>query len=338
MFQSMLDRIRSKIANWANGYLSYVGKVALINSVIFGIQNFWGASVLLPKGIVKSINKICKDFLWGVGDGQRRMVFKSWLSFCCPRKEGGVDIKEVLSWNKCLLLSWLRKIELDSPTIWVKWINAYVLKGVSVWDFQITAAYSWGWRSIISCRDQLVQATGSVSTAKLLICHTDYKLQAYDLFRVKRSPAAHCGALTDPLIYPKHAIISLLALQDKLSTTDNLCKRGFSIVSRCSLCQSAAETSSHLFFTCAYSAEVWLRVAHWLRIGANLHLIHIVGWLKHCNRGKSLLKRQRRCALACSIYLLWQERNRRIFACKEVPAEVLFRKLKFLVLVRFSSH
>ncbi|XP_074293038.1 uncharacterized protein LOC141619933 [Silene latifolia] len=59
-----------------------------------------GASVLLPKGIVKRINKLCKDFMWGIKDGDRRLVFKSWSSLCKPRHEGGVDIKEILSWNK----------------------------------------------------------------------------------------------------------------------------------------------------------------------------------------------------------------------------------------------
>ncbi|XP_074315613.1 uncharacterized protein LOC141651818 [Silene latifolia] len=78
MFKPVLDKIRAKIMHWANHSLSYAGKATLINSVIFGIQNFWGASILLPKGIIKNLQKICKDFFWGTAEGKRRIVFKGW--------------------------------------------------------------------------------------------------------------------------------------------------------------------------------------------------------------------------------------------------------------------
>ncbi|XP_074300685.1 uncharacterized protein LOC141631984 [Silene latifolia] len=184
--------------------------------------NFWGASVLLPKGVVKKINKMCNDFLWGIGEGQRRMVFKSWGSFCCPTQEGGVNIKEVLSWNKCLMLEWIRKIVLDLPTIWVRWIKAYVLKGVSIWEFHLTAAYSWSWSSIISYRDLLLASVGTAAAAHQFLCQADYKKQAYDLFRDKGPLFPMHKTLGDTLNYPKHVIIRLLALQNKLPTIDNL--------------------------------------------------------------------------------------------------------------------
>ncbi|XP_074283502.1 uncharacterized protein LOC141608050 [Silene latifolia] len=63
VFIPMMDKIRTKISHWANKCLSYADKIALINSVIFGIQNFCGASILLPKGIAMKFHKLCKDFL-----------------------------------------------------------------------------------------------------------------------------------------------------------------------------------------------------------------------------------------------------------------------------------
>ncbi|XP_074301075.1 uncharacterized protein LOC141632428 [Silene latifolia] len=186
MFLPMLDKIRCKITHWANNQLSYAGMITLINSVIFGIQNFLVASVLLPKGVVKKIKKLCKDFLWGIGEGQRRMVFKSWGIFFRPMQEGEVNIKEILSWNKRLILDWIRKLELDSSTIWVRWIKAYVLKGVSIWDFKLTAAFSWGWSSIITCRDLLLQFTGNLGVAQSFLRLPDFKQQVYDLFKDQR--------------------------------------------------------------------------------------------------------------------------------------------------------
>ncbi|XP_074306573.1 uncharacterized protein LOC141641826 [Silene latifolia] len=264
-FQPLLDKIKDRISHWANHFLSYSGKIALINSIIFGLQNFWGMSVLLPKGIVKKINKICKDFLWGIEDGQRRLVFKSWDSFCLPRKEGGLSIKEILSWNKSHLMSWIRKIDIDFSTIWVKWMKAYVLQGVSIWDFQVTAAHSWGLHSIISCRDTLLHYAGTLENAKSIIRHADFKHQIYELLRPKGVPFLAHKTLGDSFYFPKHIVIGMLAAQNKLPTIDNLCKRGFMLINRCALCESQAESSAHLFFECVFSSSVWLLCFEWLK-------------------------------------------------------------------------
>ncbi|XP_074291961.1 uncharacterized protein LOC141618783 [Silene latifolia] len=74
MYQPLLDKLKASIQHWANKNLSYAGKTLLVNSVIFGLNNFWGASILFPKVVIKKINKICNDFLWGISDGTRRWV------------------------------------------------------------------------------------------------------------------------------------------------------------------------------------------------------------------------------------------------------------------------
>ncbi|XP_074289395.1 uncharacterized protein LOC141614548 [Silene latifolia] len=248
MFSPLLDKIRGNLGHWANHMLSYAGKIALIKSVIFGLQNFWGSSVLLPKGIVKKIHKMCKDFLWGIKDGARRLVFKSWNSFCLPRTEGGVDIKEILSWNKTQLMMWLHKLLIASPNIWVNWVKAYVLKGISIWDFKMTAAYSWFWGNVISSRDSLLQLVGERAQAEALLLEDGYKQKIYDLIRSKGTPFSYHKTIWDSVVYPKHAIIGLLASQNKLPTIDNLCTRGLVLVNRCTLCERQAETGAHLFF------------------------------------------------------------------------------------------
>ncbi|XP_074266936.1 uncharacterized protein LOC141590229 [Silene latifolia] len=338
MFAPLLDRIRGKLSHWANSLLSYAGKITLINSVIFGLQNFWGSSVLLPKGVVKKIQKMCKDFLWGIDAGQRRFVFKSWDSFCLPRKEGGVGIKEILSWNKSQLLIWIRKLVIDSPTIWVKWIKAYVLKGVDIWHFQLTSAYSWAWSSLIDCRDSLIQVTGSSSAAQNLLAQPDFKGIAYDLFRHKGSVFSQHKTLGDTLIYPKHVVIGILAVQNKLPTIDNLCRRGLVLINRRVLCKQNSESSDHLFFDCPFSANVCRVVAVWLRITVVTRWRRIFSWFKKYNRGNGCGKRLRRCALVCTIYHIWRERNKRIFQDVSSEPSTLIWRIKYLVFLRVRGN
>ncbi|XP_074277521.1 uncharacterized protein LOC141601149 [Silene latifolia] len=137
----------------------------------------------------------------------------------------------------------------------------------------------------------------------------------------------------DTLCFPKHRVIGLLAVQNRLPTIDNLCKRGLVLVNRCALCESSLETISHLFFRCSYSAMVWQAIAFWLHILPEVRLSQLLHWYKTRNRGRSQLKRQRRCALMCALYLLWQERNKRIFKGASTPPVSLIKKIKFLVLL-----
>ncbi|XP_074298514.1 uncharacterized protein LOC141629401 [Silene latifolia] len=72
-YGSLITKIQTHIQHWAAKSFSYAGIVQLLNSVIFGLTNFWCSSVLLPKNIIKAINRLCKDFFWNYDDGRQRM-------------------------------------------------------------------------------------------------------------------------------------------------------------------------------------------------------------------------------------------------------------------------
>ncbi|XP_074318872.1 uncharacterized protein LOC141655704 [Silene latifolia] len=77
MFQAMVDKIQASIKHWTGNLLSYAGKMQLINSVLFGLENFWCSALLLPKVVAKLVNKLCKNYFWGTPSGQRKMTFQS---------------------------------------------------------------------------------------------------------------------------------------------------------------------------------------------------------------------------------------------------------------------
>ncbi|KAK9756044.1 hypothetical protein RND81_01G069400 [Saponaria officinalis] len=127
MYQPLLAKIRDKINNWTNGYLSYAGRLQLINSVIFGLEAFWCASFLLPRGVIREIDRLCHSFLWGQNDGQHKLVFLRWSNVCRPRRQGGFDIREILSWNKTLLVRMIWRLQNNFPSMWGSWCKKYVL-------------------------------------------------------------------------------------------------------------------------------------------------------------------------------------------------------------------
>ena len=52
----LIEKITVRINCWTSKLLSYVGRLQLIQSVLFSIQNYWCRQFILPKGVIKVIN------------------------------------------------------------------------------------------------------------------------------------------------------------------------------------------------------------------------------------------------------------------------------------------
>ena len=63
----LVDRITAKIRSWTTKFLSYAGRLQLIQSVLFGINSFW-ASLLLPKNVILRIERVIRAYLWRGND------------------------------------------------------------------------------------------------------------------------------------------------------------------------------------------------------------------------------------------------------------------------------
>nr|GEW57246.1 RNA-directed DNA polymerase, eukaryota, reverse transcriptase zinc-binding domain protein [Tanacetum cinerariifolium] len=62
--KQLVDKVKNKVEDWKNKYLSYAGRMQLIASVLASIHTYWVAVFILPKSVVKDINKVLKGFLW----------------------------------------------------------------------------------------------------------------------------------------------------------------------------------------------------------------------------------------------------------------------------------
>lgn len=63
-YESLLEKIRSRIMSSTARFLSYAGRLQLIGSVLASITNFWIASFRLPKACIQEIESLCAAFLW----------------------------------------------------------------------------------------------------------------------------------------------------------------------------------------------------------------------------------------------------------------------------------
>ena len=86
------DKIKARINSWSAKLLTYAGRIQLIQSVLYNIQNFWCRHFILPKGVLKRIMQLCSSFLWKGKDQSARGARVSWDCICYPKSEGGLGL------------------------------------------------------------------------------------------------------------------------------------------------------------------------------------------------------------------------------------------------------
>ncbi|GAB2291197.1 hypothetical protein Dimus_038146 [Dionaea muscipula] len=121
-------------------------------------------------------------------------------------------------------------------------------------------------------------------------------------------------------------------MHDRLRTRDRLARMGITTDVGCVLCDHGFETRDHLFLYCNFASEVRDRLMN--RLG-----LQWVGsswedwwrWALKVSVGGTDIARSRRALPATLVYLIWQERNYRIFRHLEnSPTSVSMRAFWFL--------
>ncbi|XP_074288255.1 uncharacterized protein LOC141613422 [Silene latifolia] len=229
----------------------------------------------------------------------------------------------------------------DAPrTVWTDWMHSYVIKDADIWSIQAHATCSPVWSRLLQLRDNLIQLVG-VTAAKQLQGtwpSTVRMRKTYQLFRGLSPDLFWTKATKDSIIIPKHRFILTLAIHNCLATTDNLCKRGFHMVSRCALCLQAEESARHLFFLCSYSSRVLQEIFTWQGISRrHLSLNHEIRRLAE-RSGQTWRQKWAKCALAVVVYNLWSERNMRLFQEDYRTTEQLIYMIKNIVRIRVLAN
>ncbi|XP_074288913.1 uncharacterized protein LOC141614057 [Silene latifolia] len=296
MFDTIIIKIQQAMAHWSNCFLSYAGKLQLINSIVFGLENFWCSTVLLPRTVISHINKLCKDFFWGIPMGYRRMGL----------------------WSR-----WVQNYILKHEDLWH--ISSKVYYPPSFKSIVATRDRLVELSGSISAAQHLIH--GWLSGSKLTL------QQVYGFFRNAPTAGSWTKGLLHSQIIPGHRIVCSMAVQNQLATIDNLKLRGMHFVNICSLCEHDEESQGHLFFSCSFSASVWHQVLAWMghmRIGLSLQdeLTFPLKGVRDWQIAWFVV------SLTTSVHQIWTERNAGIFQGHSRTVLGLVRRIKFFVIVR----
>ncbi|XP_074318595.1 uncharacterized protein LOC141655412 [Silene latifolia] len=270
------------------------------------------------------------------------MIFFSWENVCRRRKQGGFDIREILSWNKTLMLKMFWNYNHNCTPIWMIWSREYIFKNHSCWELTPTDCVSFIWQRILGVRDDFVLKMSSQDAAQLLFqtWHQQGKFplnEVYDIFHGTSHELRWMKPLLDSIVVPKHAFIATLVAHHSLATVDKICQRGMHLANRCTLYYTAAETSLHLFFECPFSTALMHGLLAWQGVTRRVLSLKHELYKLALNRTRKGRRKLACCALAEGVYVIWQERNCRIFMGARRTVEQLINLVKYFVCLRMYS-
>ncbi|XP_071699647.1 uncharacterized protein [Rutidosis leptorrhynchoides] len=119
-----------------------------------------------------------------------------------------------------------------------------------------------------------------------------------------------------PQCISRHAFLLWLLVGERLKTHDRL--KPWELRSNpvliCALCKQCMDSHDHLFFECAYSSNVWDKVLDKVRIpiGSYKWKSILVYMSQFAGRNSARCIVAKLC-FAATVYVIWQERNYRIF-------------------------
>ena len=340
-FTPLLQDLHSSIQGWMGRYLTYAGRLELLRSVLFGKVQFWLNIFPVPDSVLKQIISICRNFLW-TGDACRgNSAIVAWKNVCFPKNEGGLGLFDLQARNRSFLSKQLWNIHLKSDSVWIRWIHHFYLSSDSVWSVQAHHSSSPLWKSIITVRDVISQHCGGSEEESVSMMRNwstsagPFLAHAYDFFRPAGPTVPWGRVVWERWSLPKYSFILWLATLGKLKTRDRL----WFIPSdpSCAFCRSEAESHAHLFFACRWTGRLWDRIKDWLHIGRRMSSISSALRGLYPKRS-NLVSRMRRVSLGITVYIIWEERNKRIFDAKSREVDAMFRRFQILFYTVFYFH
>lgn len=109
---------------------------------------------LLPKEVLRDLDKMVKNLWWGFQDYQQCHFHpKAWTSICLPKDMGGLDLCRMEDVNIAMMakLHWRSITNKDS--LWVKVLTGKYCRHADFLSTPVVGGKSWIWSSLLQIRD-----------------------------------------------------------------------------------------------------------------------------------------------------------------------------------------
>ncbi|XP_019241615.1 PREDICTED: uncharacterized protein LOC109221601 [Nicotiana attenuata] len=211
----LVKKIVAKISLWTAKKLSYVGRVQLVHTVLFGIQSYWSQLLNFPTKVLKMIESYCRSYIWSGVNVITKKALVAWTE-CVRLNQRGLSLINLQLWNKAALAKFCWDVAHKQDRLWIKWIHAFYIKDKQLEEMAIPQQASWMVRQILSARTTLQQVQHKQYLKKSMI--SQFYLQ---LLRDRPRVSWKCLMFQNKA-RPNAIFTMWLHLHEKLLTADRL--------------------------------------------------------------------------------------------------------------------
>ncbi|XP_074315374.1 uncharacterized protein LOC141651568 [Silene latifolia] len=300
----LIDNVTARIKIFGARKLSYSGRLILVNYVLTTLHSHWATIFVILRGVLRRIDSICRNYLWDGSTEYLRSPLVIWEKVCTPKCEGGLGIRNSFYWNAAAIgkLAWWVYSKPDS--LRVKWVSHIYLKGHDWSTYSPKPDVSWSWKTICKIKDTFLMGYSAG--------HWTYNLAGYTIssgyhwIRQPQPLVTLYNAIWNTWCVPKHTFINWLIAKEVLQLKSKLFLLGISHDDKCLICDSAAETHSHLFQYCTYTMKILGMISAFLNI--RLPTQNTLMWVQ-AKPWARLKKKVTNAWIQALYYYMWRQRN-----------------------------
>ncbi|KAE8709396.1 hypothetical protein F3Y22_tig00110332pilonHSYRG01437 [Hibiscus syriacus] len=275
LWDPVVQSFYKRLAGWKGSSLSLAGRLVLIKSVLCSLPIYFLSMFKVPASVYKTLILSCQ-FLWGGGDGRKRIHWVSWSDVCKPKIEGGLGVPNLKVVNRALMEKWAWRFAIEREAVWreLLCIKYKLDPSLMQFDSKVSPKLSWMWRDMVrnhynadslgcSIRvnkegrlSQLGSSVQGVGFGTFREWEGVYTVKSCVNLSYSGSPDSEEAKFWKSnvwrgLLPPRVETFLWQVILKKLAVKTALVKRGVQGINDtlCSFCNLEEESSSHLFFS-----------------------------------------------------------------------------------------
>ena len=155
-FSPLVTKIERRLSGISR-FLSYQGRLILVNSVFSALPTFYMCYLQLPPTVINQIDRYQKHCLWSGGDINRKgSCLAAWDIACRTKEEGGLGIVNMKSQNVALLIKYLDKFYNHADILWVSLTWSKLYSNNSTPPHARSPIGSFWWKDIMKLMDKFL--------------------------------------------------------------------------------------------------------------------------------------------------------------------------------------
>ncbi|CAN6703649.1 unnamed protein product [Malus baccata var. baccata] len=152
VFEEVRDRLESRLAGWAEQFLSQAGKEVLVKAVAMAMPNYAMSCFKLPIGVCRDLEKAIQNFWWRGSEQRKGVHWISWERLMKQKRVGGLGFRDI----QCFNLAFLAKIGwrlIQNPgSLLATVLQEKYYPGKCFTEAGKGRNTSWGWKGIFDAR------------------------------------------------------------------------------------------------------------------------------------------------------------------------------------------